>query len=398
MKTLTRSPASRASAPATLRSKLLVSIAVFAGTLGLMEFSVRALDRIQHGTWFYHPGDRACYMNHPMLGQIPRGGSKLVDQGHVIQINSLGYRGDPISLEKNSGTIRIACVGGSTTFDPQVTRDDLAWPAQLSTLLRGRHGVSNVEVVNASLQENSLSRSLIDLALRTVDLQPDWVVCYAGINDLACLDLPENQIGQWQHAEVRIEEQPVWKRFFSCSALYRRMTEHVRHARQLKYGNREGRYIERHDQPDPRGIAAFERNLRTLVGICRVHGIRLALVTVRTAYAPMQPLDVQAALAQSDLMNHPTLSLAGHYRGYDAINAIIRKVAATYRLPLIDQATILPSGEMHFADSVHFNDAGSAALAFLVADQIAPYIKPKPVELAISPAPAVQTALTSPQE
>lgn len=364
----------------------------------MMEFAVRAMDRIQHGSWFYQADSQAGFVNHPLLGPIPRGGSKLVDGDHVIQVNSLGYRGDQIALSKTPGTIRIACLGGSTTFDPQVSRDDLAWPAQLATLLRGRHGVTNVEVVNASLQQYSLPRSLIDLALRTVDLQPDWVVCYAGINDLADLDQPENQIGQWQHAEIKCTEQPFWKRALSCSALYRKMTEHVRHARQVRYGNREGRYIERNDEPDSRGMAAFERNLKTLVGICRVHGIRLALVTVRTAYARMQPIDVQMALAQSDLMEHSTLSLAGHYRGYEAINSIIRKTAATYRLPLIDQAAILPSGEMHFADSVHFNDAGSAALAFLVADQIAPYLKPKPVELAISQGPAMQTASTSPQE
>jgi lysophospholipase L1-like esterase len=383
----------------SLRRRLAYSSTVIVATLLALELGVRAVNRLRFGSWSQlATSDAALYIEHPILGRILRPGSHADYEGHEVRINSLGYRGASMQLQKPPGTIRIACIGGSTTFDPKVSRDELAWPSQLATLLQGRHGVKNVEVINAATEDFSLPRSLMDLAMRTVDLQPDWVICYSGISDLGNCDHADHQVGQWQNASVPHVETPFWKEMLAYSALYRAMADHVQHSRQEKYGNLEGRFIERQDAPDPRGIAAFERNLKTLVGICRAHGIRLALVTIRTAYAPMQPMDVQNALAQGDLMEHPTLSLTGHYRGYEAINNIIRKTAATYRLALIDQATVLPAGDMHFADSVHFNDAGSAALAFLAADQMAPYLKPRPVEVAISQAPATRTALQSQPE
>ena len=125
---------------------------------------------------------------------------------------------------------------------------------------------------------------------------------------------------------------------------------------------------------NPAALAAFERNLTTLAGISQAHGIRLALVTVRTAYAPDQPLETQQKLAKGDLMDHPHLTLAGHYAGYREINRLIRAAAEKHGLLLLDQAAALPAGEEYFADSVHFNDQGAALFAEFAAERLAPAI------------------------
>ena len=72
----------------------------------------------------------------------------------------------------------------------KVSDDAHAWPAQLERLLHDT-GAKDVQVINAGTNGYALSRSLIDLALRTLDLRPDWIICYPGINDVGYADRVE---------------------------------------------------------------------------------------------------------------------------------------------------------------------------------------------------------------
>lgn len=365
----------------SFRRRILFLSLVLIALAAVLELGTRGYNRLRTGRWTVGDPERAAvnaglYTSNVWTGQIPRPGAVVEFPGRSIHINSLGFRGYEISPHKSAGTVRIACLGGSTTFDVKVSDDTRTWPAQMEAVLRARHGIRNVEVINAATCGYSLQRSLIDLTTRVLDVRPDWIICYAGVNDLAAAHRPDHQVGQSHLATVTPQETPWYRRLMGTSEFCNEVVSRLRYARQLKYGNWEGRPIERTDEPDPRGIAAFGRNLKTLVGICRAHDIRLALVTVRTAYAPMQPMDVQMELARMDLMDHSNLSLQGHYRGYAMINQVIREVGRAYQVPVIDQAMALPAGDMHFADSVHFNDAGAAALAMLAADELAPHLKP----------------------
>ena len=48
-----------------------------------------------------------------------------------IHIDREGFRGPEVALAKAPGVTRIMVVGSSTTFDPGVSHDSLAWPARL---------------------------------------------------------------------------------------------------------------------------------------------------------------------------------------------------------------------------------------------------------------------------
>jgi len=371
----TASAPARAPRRVRRRRKVLFLLILCLAALVFMETGIRVMNRVRLGRWVASDPEEAAansrlYVAHAWLGQILRPGADVTSKGRHITINSFGYRGREVSLAKPPGIVRIACIGGSTTFDVKVSDDGRAWPARLEAILRGRPGFANVEVVNAATNGYALPRTLIDLALRTIDLQPDWVVCYPGVNDLAYSDRPSDQYGRSHEAVPPPAPAPsVWTRLLGYSELYNEIDARIRYARQIRYGNWQGRPVERLDAPDDRAMRAFKRNLATLAGICQAHGARLALVTVRTAYHPRQPLDVQQRLARGDLMDHAHLSLAGHYAGYETINRLIREAAARHGLLLIDQAAELPPGEEFFADSVHFNDAGSERFAQFAAER-----------------------------
>ena len=324
------------------------------------------------------PGNAAAnsrlYVGHVWLGQMLRPGAVANLPGRTIQINSLGYRGLEFPLQKPTGVRRLVCLGGSTTFDVKVSDDAHAWPAQLERLLHDT-GAKDVQVINAGTNGYALSRSLIDLALRTLDLRPDWIICYPGINDVGYADRVEYQYGEC-HRAVRVESptQSYWRNWLAYSALYQEIVSVVRYRQQKKHGNWQGRAIERHDTPDARGIAALERNLRTLAGICQAHNIKLALATVRVAYDRSQPSDLQLKLASIDLMDHPGLSVEGHLRGYEMANELIRQCADQFDLLLLDQASELPAGDAYFEDSVHFNDAGALQFAEYAVSRVSPWL------------------------
>ena len=79
--------------------------------------------------------------------------------GEFVNINSFGFRGDEISLEKDPSSYRVMIVGGSTTFGIPSTSDSATIPAYLEKIFHN-DGLDFVEVINAGVSgHNSLSEA-----------------------------------------------------------------------------------------------------------------------------------------------------------------------------------------------------------------------------------------------
>lgn len=95
-------------------------------------------------------------------------------------INSLGFRGPDVPLQKAPGVLRILSLGESTTYGEYVTFEDTySW--RLEAALRAR-GLT-VEVLNAGVSAWSTVQSARFLALEIDRLRPDLVLVYHEIND-----------------------------------------------------------------------------------------------------------------------------------------------------------------------------------------------------------------------
>lgn len=115
---------------------------------------------------------------HPYLQWMPTPGYSRQGNYH----NSLGYRGREIEQPKPPSQFRIVLLGGSTTYGG-AHRVENSYAYLLEKKLR-QAGWSKVRIINAGAPNWSTWESLLNLELRVLDLDPDAIVVYHGINDV----------------------------------------------------------------------------------------------------------------------------------------------------------------------------------------------------------------------
>lgn len=97
-------------------------------------------------------------------------------------INSNGFRGPEIK-QKQTGSIRIICLGGSTTYGLTLTYDE-TYPKLLQDILDRAVGKNHYDVINAGISAFKLCH-IIELAKNEIiALQPDMVILMSVFNNL----------------------------------------------------------------------------------------------------------------------------------------------------------------------------------------------------------------------
>jgi lysophospholipase L1-like esterase len=105
----------------------------------------------------------------------------------LIQINSLGYRTHEFAERKPAGTVRVLCIGGSTTVAGRT--NDETYPALLEARLRRRWPGLPLEVLNLGV--SGVGTELwLEWLPKLLAWDPDVIVQYEAINDIAWTELP----------------------------------------------------------------------------------------------------------------------------------------------------------------------------------------------------------------
>jgi len=126
-----------------------------------------------------------------------------------VHLNSLGFRTREFSPVKPPGTVRVLCVGGSTTFAGR--SDEETYPAQLERMLQARFpSLGLVEVLNLGIS-GTRSDYWLQRREKLFAFQPDLVVSFHFVNDLA-----------WRHL-ARFASAHPWRRRLQASLLFARL-------------------------------------------------------------------------------------------------------------------------------------------------------------------------------
>lgn len=303
--------------------------------------------------------------------------------------NSMGFRGEEIRNPKPPNVARIACLGGSTTYDVQI--DDFAhtWPAQLESSLR-KNG-HDLDVVNAGCPGWTSREQILNFATRVSYTDPDLVVIYDGINDLIYrANWPSDTLRSDYTSPYTIAPEFAKPSCLASFALFRipmiltgRMTppcsiepfwiDVVKSQGFVNIFSTMrpdvlGRYL-----PIPRRSSVppgmtlknvfetnsnsyFARNLESIVACAKQRHAKVLLVGFIMNW---QTLDAECT-------DHgEALKL-----GVDQFNAVSKAVAEQQGVAYYDLPRDWPQGGQYWAEFVHNNDAGALLKAQLISDFI----------------------------
>jgi lysophospholipase L1-like esterase len=265
-------------------------------------------------------------------------------------INSQGFRGKEFSVEKPKDVYRIVCLGGSTTFGLGEPDETMTYPAQLETVLNKMlPGKRRFEVINAGTPGWSSAESLINLHFRVLELSPDMIIVYEGINDTFAMRKPEE--GKSDNSNFRkivnYKMPNAFTRFWlrisaACRLLYYWTTDDISFDINSLAVKGAPRGFSEIDQLNKATGKYFKRNIETIVAIARAHHVKPVLVTM--GHGPW----------------HPSLGLTCQ---------IVRDVAASENVSLVDFERYSRPGYFDI-DNVHLLRAGNSALAQAIAETL----------------------------
>jgi lysophospholipase L1-like esterase len=97
-----------------------------------------------------------------------------------------GFKGGPIALEKKLGTLRLFCLGGSTTAGYELPFHE-AWPYRLQFYLTERYKTQPVEVINAAVDGYGSKHIILQILNILPAYHPDYLIIHTGWNGLGIL-------------------------------------------------------------------------------------------------------------------------------------------------------------------------------------------------------------------
>jgi lysophospholipase L1-like esterase len=272
-----------------------------------------------------------------------------------IRINSLGFRSPELEIPKPPARMRLAFLGSSTTLCAEVSSNEATWPHLVWSGLKATFPKSEFDYVNAGVSGYDVKDGILNLEHRVKGLEPDVIVIYEAANDLSHdTRLLAREQGIYQG-------RPVSRSWLAQSSVLWFLVEKQLQIRERQHAAVSGQkrlifepaQLSRH----------FEAKLTEFVRASQSVAPVVAVATFSYKFRPEQSKEEQLKAANTSLYYNPYMTVEGLLAGFTEYNRVIREVATHTNAILINGEFEIPGDDKHFADSVHFTDAGSVAMA-----------------------------------
>ena len=283
------------------------------------------------------------FQGHPFL-QFVGSATHRSEEGRRT-FNSRGFPGPEFSEKKPPDTVRVACLGGSTT--------QYGYPAVMGELLNRQAGAGGkrFEALNFGLSSYTTAHSLVNLVLNVVHLSPDYVVIHHAWNDEIVRDVVGGMSSDYSHAFDPFSAPAVPLRTLVRASVM------VRYALYLVVGRPRWASLENalvkevsHDEPryrKPAELTYYRRNLQTMMDLAVARGVVPVLTT--------QPYTTDESKHETEMWKH-----------IKQCNTIVRTLAKEYgdRVLFVDLDRKMTGAMNHlFKDLGHLTDPGIAVKA-----------------------------------
>lgn len=304
----------------------------------------------------------------------------LMDSSVTFTTNNMGFRGDSLISPKPADEFRIFLVGGSTTENLYMD-DEFGFERQIQEKLQNEVYNKTVKVYNAGKSGDASPDHLAMLGERLVHLQPDLIVLFPGINDLNRLAADYDYL----HYPVLSEgPQRNWivdlKFFLSNFQIMRRLInvlnpeeENARKGIFLttnyKDKVKEVQELPLESDLPPIDLSIYERNIESFVGICKIQGIDLLLLTQTYTWGSPDENNLSEWHWMVGIGNkrYPEEKLAMQL---NKLNESIIQVSSKDSVELLDLEKLIPKTNAFFYDDCHFNKGGIELSSDLISEKI----------------------------
>jgi lysophospholipase L1-like esterase len=278
-----------------------------------------------------------------------------------ISINSLGFRGPEITQKKPPGRLRIAFLGGSTTYCAEVSSNEMTWPHLVWKALHDHWPGLDLDYINAGVPGYTTESLLRAVERRVARLEPDIIVIYEATNDFhmnihqLAIDQGISSIEPFERGRNDIG----WLARHSFLARLIRANLRFALVRGLATGNSGKMKLD-----TARLDAEFRRNYTNLVEA----SAKIAKVVVTVTFASR--LRDQHSPTEQIQSAPPYTTIDDIITGLAHYNQVIREIANVQQTLLVGGEETIPPDRLHYADDVHFTDAGSIAMAHRVVEAL----------------------------
>lgn len=337
----------------SLRRKLLLALAVLATGAAMLETAVRVRQYRRSGDF----GRPHAFVDDEASGlPIPRPG-----RTGSVRTDSHGFRSPEVEDPKPEGRVRLAFLGGSTTFCAEASGNKATWPHLVWKSLSEAFPNADLDYLNASAGGYAIDSSLVRLEQHVRPLAPDVLFIYHATNDLtkdtrALAEAqgvysghgePDDFLTRWSLAWYLVKKNLQWSRIQADTEESGRLTF------------------------DPQALSAgFRQRLTELVERSQELAPVVVLITFSQRTRPEQSPEERRESSTSSRFYMPYMTPDGLITAFEEYNRVIREVAAATGALLVEGEDRIPADAIHFADSVHFFDPGCREMAARVVEVI----------------------------
>ena len=336
--------------------------------------TVRAIRLREH-----HPGlNRIIYPDDYYLA----GTDNLITQDYPFRIDNNGF-----ILPHNDyddPDYKIVFLGGSTTECMYVTENN-RFPYLAGQLIEEKSN-KLINSYNGGAGGNSSIHTLDILINKILPMKPDIVVNMHAINDYSILaydhtywpvETPRSEIITINdYFPKRPKETFIWhfKGLFKTTYpnVYQRiflLKESILHPK--KQTKPWDEWAGRRNMIKERDFDFMQKEfkwaLQMIATTTKTHDILLVLMTQANRYKDTPD---EFILKSMEPILNAGITYETFKKEYDIFNDIIREVARTNEIPLIDLAKLIPQEKEYMYDVMHYNDTGSKFVANIISEKL----------------------------
>lgn len=263
---------------------------------------------------------------------------------HGAWLNDIGCIGDPLTVPKQPGEVRIMLLGGSTSY----------FEHYVNTV---RETVSNtnpdriINVVSCGKPRYTTYNNLVNLRQNLVQYELDYIVLYAGIND--CIyntfywinGLPDIGLIDWNAWDQSV----FWKSF-----KYIIVDKLIRSDPEFSSGS-------------IRSAEIFRENVQEVINIANDNDIKVVLSTFAVAWPPETDSLAVTISEMEPLMEHFWGNIPSTVYGVQKHNEIMQELARQNKFQLVKMDNAIPKTGDYFGDICHMKKPGLVILGNRIA-------------------------------